>query len=202
MEKQPRLTSRQIQAQKTKRRIFNAAFDLLQEMDIDEIKIADIVKASGVCVGTFYHYYKTKWDVFYESFQLLDDYYEEKVTPNLTQPHIKDRLLYFFTQYIIYHGDEHAANYLRTIFSTTNPVFMRSLYADYGYGMLCILRETLQQAITDGQIITDESVVDIAAFFMMSFRGLIFDWCARDGSYDIYAALDYHISHLLRIYQN
>lgn len=198
---QPKLTSRQIQARRTKRRIFNAAFALLKEMDIDEIKIADILEASGVSVGTFYHYYKTKWDVFYESFQFLDNYFEEEVAPYLTQPHIKDRLLYFFTQYIVYHGDDQAISYLRVIFRTDNPVFMRSLYENYDYGMLCVLRETLQQAVKDGQIISDEPIIDIAAFFMISFRGLIFDWCARAASYDINAALDYHISHLLRIYQ-
>ena len=58
-------TKRQLQAEQTKDRLFNAAVDLLSERDFDDITIRDIVARANVSIGTFYNYYSTKMEVFY-----------------------------------------------------------------------------------------------------------------------------------------
>lgn len=199
MPKKPHLTSRQIQAQQTKEKIFNASISLLKDMDIEDIKITDIIEAAGVSPGTFYHYYATKWDVYLEAHHFLDDYYEQVVGPNLTQPYIKDRLLLFFNHYFLFHETfTNSLNFLRIVFHMGNPAFSRSLYAEYDYGMLYILRKTIQQGIDDQQLTRDESAVEIAAFLMIAFRGLVFHWCALKGSFDISTELPIYIKRLLR----
>lgn len=191
---QPKLTSRQLQAENTKRRIFNAAFDLLHKMDIQDVKISDILTAAGVSPGTFYHYFKSKWDVFYASHTFLDEYFEEEVEPLLTQPHIQERLSYFFAHYILYHSqNRNTIQYLRIILNTDNPVFRRSFYADTDYGLLHVLRGTIQQAIDEHEFSDAVSATEIAAFLMTSFRGILFDWCARDGAYNIFSKTDAYI---------
>ena len=57
-------TRRQLQAEQTKDKLFEAAVSLLAEKDFEQITIRDIVAKAHVSIGTFYNYYSTKMEVF------------------------------------------------------------------------------------------------------------------------------------------
>ena len=56
-------TRRQLQAEQTKDKLFEAAVSLLAEKDFEQITIRDIVAKAHVSIGTFYNYYSTKMDL-------------------------------------------------------------------------------------------------------------------------------------------
>lgn len=57
-------TSRQLQADKTRKHILDTAYQLICEKPVAAIRITDITKASGISTGTFYHYFPSKEDLF------------------------------------------------------------------------------------------------------------------------------------------
>ena len=65
-------TRRQLQAEQTKDKLFEAAVSLLAEKDFEQITIRDIVAKAHVSIGTFYNYYSTKMEVFYETYRVAD----------------------------------------------------------------------------------------------------------------------------------
>lgn len=71
--------NRKDQAAQTRLLVFNTALKLLEHKDFEDIKIRDIVSEAGVSIGTFYNYFSTKLDVFYETYTLADDYFAEEV---------------------------------------------------------------------------------------------------------------------------
>ena len=60
--KKQKMTSRDIQAQATKDKIYKVGIELIQKYGIDGVNVTQIAKAAGVSVGTFYHYYTSKLD--------------------------------------------------------------------------------------------------------------------------------------------
>ena len=49
--------------QKKRESLLNTAFDLFTTKGINNTSIADIVEAAGVAKGTFYLYFKDKYDI-------------------------------------------------------------------------------------------------------------------------------------------
>lgn len=69
------LTKRQIQAEKTRERIYEAGKNLFSKYGYDAVSIDDIVKAAGVARGSFYVYFLSKEDLsIYIMFDDLNDY--------------------------------------------------------------------------------------------------------------------------------
>jgi len=64
-----KLTNRQLQAIKSKNKIYNASIELLANIGFDKIGIEDICKHAGVSVGSFYTYFKSKNDILIEIFE-------------------------------------------------------------------------------------------------------------------------------------
>ena len=60
------MTKRQENALKTRQKILDAAFELLNKNEFDDLNIDDITNHCNVAKGTFYTYFKHKEDVVFE----------------------------------------------------------------------------------------------------------------------------------------
>lgn len=189
--------SRKVQAEETKLHIFNTALKLLDEIGFEKITIRDIVRAADVSIGTFYYYYASKLDVFYETYYLADQYFEETVAPLLTQKTARERILCFFEHYARYCADITSITLTSILFNSNNKCFDR--HSDMG--ILRILPEIMAYGQSSGELLRDEAPLAMSRFFMVSVRGLVYDWCIHDGSYDIHEAIRLHAGRLLRAYR-
>ncbi len=189
--------SRKDQAEDTKLLIFNAALKLLDEIGFQRVTIRDIVRAPDVSIGTFYYYYASKLDVYYETYYLADQYFEVTVAPQLTQPTAGERILCFFDHYARYCSEITSITLTSILFNSNNKCFDR----DSSMGMLRLLPKLMIYGQNSGEFVRDETAADMAHFFMVSVRGLIYDWCIHDGDYDLREAIRLHVERLLRAYK-
>ena len=67
--------ARSEQAHQTRQRLFDAAYALLQVVPFENITIRNIVELAGVSTGTFYLYFPSKLDVYYETYVIADKYF-------------------------------------------------------------------------------------------------------------------------------
>ena len=200
MEKE-RKTARALQAEETKKRIFKAATTLLENKKIESIKISDITKEANIAAGTFYLYYRTKWDVFLEAYRYVNDYFDEEVRPNLTQPHVRDRLLFFFDSYAVFNSTVQDVRFTKLLYNATNTIFNKNDFTDeHITGVLGLLNETLQKGLDDGQLKASEDVKEMTRMFMIAVRGLMFNWCCQDGDYELRPAMRWYVDNLISIY--
>ena len=76
------MTTRDIQREETKKRIYDVAFKLFDEFGYDKVKVSDIAKAANVSVGSVYYHYKNKEAIidygYYEFDQMLKEAYEKQ----------------------------------------------------------------------------------------------------------------------------
>lgn len=187
------MTNRQLQAEETKRKIFNATMTLLQTQDADDIKVMDIIEAADVSTGSFYNYYPSKKAVFAESYKLEDSYFENVVAPQLTQDSIGERLYFFFDQYAYYNSE--VANIGRLRYALLN----NNIYVDrtYEVGTLGVLRQTVQWGIERGEICSGEDMFSLCRFMIVSAHGLIDNWYTRQKGYDLRREMHSFVSKFL-----
>lgn len=178
--KQREDTLRKLKAQDTKDRLFNTAFSLLSQKSFDEISIREITRLADVSIGTFYTYFKSKQDVFYQTYSLGDRYFENTVKPHLTQTTQTQQVQYFFDQYACYNVLS-GLNLSRILYNPNNQYFNRR----EDTGMFPILLSIIQRG-QDLKEFTSEMAADyIANYMMISARGLVYNWVTADGSFDL-----------------
>lgn len=187
---------RQLQAEQTKDKLFYAATTLLSEKDYEEITIRDIIAKAEVSIGTFYHYFPTKLDVFYETFRLADQYFETVVAPALVQPTAYEQIFYFFRQYADYSCHRTNPRLIYLLYNSGNPHFNR----DSDGGMFGTLVQVIARGKHSGEICSEDSAAQIAEYLMVTLRGLVYNWITMQRSYDLSGAMHWYLQRLLKAY--
>ncbi|MCD8224605.1 MAG: TetR/AcrR family transcriptional regulator [Clostridiales bacterium] len=190
------MTSRQVQSEETKQKIFLATMRLLENRDADDIKITDIIKEAQVSVGSFYNHYSSKNDVFAESYQLEDKYFEEEVEPALIQDDVRERLLFFFNRYAFYNSEIASIGKLRYVLSC-NCIHVERPYET---GTLGVLQRVIQWGINNGQLQVDENSVHMVHFMMVSARGLIDNWYTRNKIFNLQDEMKSFVQKFIRLF--
>lgn len=189
--------TRKEQAEETKKLIFHKALELLEETPFEKITVRDIVKKANVSIGTFYHYYSTKLDVYYETYIIADEYFETVVKPEIYQlTDTREKLELFFEYYAKYNCEITDLALTQILYNSANKCFDRKS----DIGMIPILVSILQEGLEHNIIKGDKSADEIAQFLMISIRGQVYHWCTNDGNYDLKIAMKEHIEMLLKIF--
>ena len=188
---------RQLQAEQTKDRLFEAAVSLLREKDFEEITVREIVSRAEVSIGTFYKYYSTKMEVFYETYRIADQYFLDTVSPTLVQPTAHARIMAFFRAYAYYNDTLTDRKMTRLLYNPDNPFFNRS----YDHGMLDTLIHAIRFGLARGELKGEDTAEEIAAYLMIAVRGLIYHWCTTQYSYDLADRVERFVLRLLRAYE-
>ena len=189
--------TRKEQAEETKKLIFNKALELLEEKDFEKITVRDIVKKANVSIGTFYHYYSTKLDVYYETYIIADEYFETVVKTSINElTDTREKIELFFDYYARYNSEITDLTLTQILYNSANKCFDRNS----NIGMIPILTSILQEGLDANIIKSDKSAEEIAQFLMISIRGQVYHWCTNDGNYDLRESTKEHIQLLLRIF--
>lgn len=187
-------TRRAEQAIQTRKKVFDAAYELLQEMPYEQITIKDIVKRADVSTGTYYLYFSTKLDVYYQTYVKADAYFVDIVAPMLTYPTARENMLVYFDQYAIYNSEYTSLRLTKLLYNSSNTCFLRRGEP----GMLSVLREVIQKGLDSGELDDSMSAERIEIFLMDCIRGLVYNWCIRDGEFNLRKATQRHFELLYR----
>lgn len=188
-----RLTQRKIQAQKTKKTIYEAAMQLMNKKGFGNTTIAEISKKANVSVGTFYLYYKTKEDIFFELYQKADVYFKNDVAGQLTGKSALDQIIIFFSNYARYNQDQ-GVDAISQLYNTKNKLFITK-----GRYMHLLLEKIIKEGQTGQEIIADMSPQEIADYLFIMARGTVYDWCLHDGDYDLTETMTRYLKRLLPV---
>ena len=94
------MTNRQIAAMETKKKLLEAAKNIICEKGLLNTSIEEITKACGVSNGTFYTYFKRKEDIV---FALGDYMYQELYEQAMAyEAGITERLVFYMTRFAEY----------------------------------------------------------------------------------------------------
>ena len=192
-----KLTKRQVQANKTKSKIFKVANELMEKKGFTNITIEDISKKAGVSVGAFYHYYNSKDDILYEIYKMADEYFKNEVAHQLEKDNLSsvDRIVLFFKFYAKYNMERGLENDSQ-IYNTKNKLFI----AKDRY-MINLLREIIAKGQAENEIFGEMTPESITEYLFIVGRGVVFDWCLHDGDYNLEEKMEKFMRRLVVIFK-
>lgn len=188
-----KLTSRTKQADATRKRIYNTAIRLFKQYGYEQVSVSQIAKAADVGIGTFYHYYESKIELFMKIFVNVEDYFSEfkDLDFNLSAEETIQRYFYQYAKL-------NEAAGIEVVQNLANPQNRKSLDGNQDFEL--ILTSILKKYQELGKIKNNESAEEICDLFFISARGVMFDWCIKHGKYDLAEKTQFVIERLLSIY--
>ncbi len=183
---------------KTKRKIYEVAVKLFEENGVDQTSVNEIVKKAGISKGNFYIYYKSKFSLIEEYTQNLDVNYEEYFTsiPENTSASDTIHLMTRKIAQVLVKDIGH--NIIKNSYSAMLSSKIDSkIILNYDRRLPEIYKNLILRGIHEGEF---KSITDADSFtkhFMISIRGVIFDWCVCSCSFDLEKELLDHTELLL-----
>lgn len=182
------MTTRDIQREETKKRIYDVAFKLFDEFGYDKVKVSDIAKAANVSVGSVYYHYKNKEAIidygYYEFDQMLKEAYEKQ-----TFNSEREAILFLIDFQI-------KDVFLDIGLKMTTICFKNQINAENAY-LYCDERYLYQKLLENLNNIQHMNKEHAAKMMLRISRGSIYDWCCHNGSYDLVEAVHEEISIVL-----
>ncbi|WP_074593952.1 TetR/AcrR family transcriptional regulator [Bacillus cereus] len=172
------LTKRKQQALQTQNNIFLVFLNLTKKKEIENITIEDICKKANISIGTFYHYFSSKEDIYQKLFQQIEENLNEELESITQHTTIQKTILNFF---------QCIAKY------TTKLELHINLLNDFNKKIFAyepsLINKTLNTFVNQGrfekELTNDMSVEEITTYLFTVARGIILDWCLLGGEYSL-----------------
>lgn len=172
------MSKRQLQAMDTQQKIHKTALALMKKYGYDNVTIRDICEASGVATGTFYTYFKTKSDIFSSMYVEADKHFATHVAASIAPGPAVDQIIEFFIQYAKY-NEVSGLDRMKLLYNPDNKWFITK-----GRQMPEVLKTIIVMGQKNGELIDTISAEQITEWLFISARGVVYDWCLHDASYD------------------
>ncbi len=178
------MTKRQENALKTRQKILDAAYKLLNKNEFDDLSIDDITNYCNVAKGTFYTYFKHKEDIIFEICRPFFARIEEQMK-QMTNKDIIERLTYYFVEFMK-EVQRYGINLARVwIKGVTDPSKAPENYDNkkwqYDFTML---KNILNSAIQNKELKEDTPVELLSYVIISQLYGMMTIWCMSDGEFN------------------
>lgn len=193
--KNERYTARQLQAQKTKNKLYKISIELLEKQGYEKLKVEDICKKAGVSVGSFYNYFNSKNDILVEVYKHADNYFKNEVENNIKSVNILDKIVEFFDYYGNY-NDLVGIDIMKQLYNSNNKLFSQK-----GRFMQTLLESLILEGQNKNEISSHMTSKEICNYLFISARGLVYDWCLHNGAYNLKDSMHNYISLLVNIFK-
>ena len=182
------MTPRKMQAMNTRQEIFDTAIELFDKRGYERVSINDICKKAGVSTGAFYHHFRSKDQILMEEFMKIDDFYKELVNEIAGIEDSREKLQAFTAATIRALYDMGLKRLKVTYHTQIGPDKKASYLGNDRRALYSILEGLFLEGQEKGQIRKDVSADALARLAIHSYRGIIYDWCLANGSFDMIEA--------------
>ena len=177
-------SKRRIQAEETRDRIYKSAINLMKTRGYENFTVSEVCRDAGVSVGSFYSYFVTKYDILVEIFKKADDYFRDVVEAHLMKGNGLEEIILYFRYYGTYVNIT-GTDLQKQLFSPKSRI-----YATKGRYMVELLRKVIARGQEIGDITNDMTTDEILELLLITARGVSFDWCVKDGEYDVISRIE------------
>lgn len=183
-------SKRRIQAEETRDRIYKSAIYLMKTKGYENFTVSEVCRDAGVSVGSFYSYFVSKNDILVEIFRKADDYFKDTVEEKLLKGNGLEEIILYFRYYGTYVSIT-GKDLQKQLFSPKSK-----MYATSGRYMIDLLRRVVLRGQEIGDVTTGMTTDEIVEFLLIAARGVSFDWCVKEGGYDVIAQTEDYIRKL------
>ncbi len=183
---------------KTKKNIYDVAVKLFEENGFDKTSVNEIVKKAGISKGCFYVHYQSKFSLIEEYTQNLDIDYEQYFS------HIPENISAYAALLLVTQKtaqvlvNDIGYNIIKNCYAAMLSTKIDSdLVLRYTRSLPLIYKKIILQGVLAGEFKSTTDADSFTKHFMISIRGIIFDWCVCSCNYDLQKELLDHTELLL-----
>ncbi|MEA4972716.1 MAG: TetR/AcrR family transcriptional regulator [Candidatus Metalachnospira sp.] len=174
----------------TKKRLYESAEKLFQQYDYKDVNIEAITEAAGVTKGTFYVHFDSKDALYITLFstyvERLDMNYKAFLDNLPADLSTADTILAFAGDIADLMVDKVGYDNLRTVYTLQlTSIVSTEAIKGYGRNLYKMFSDILDQGIQKGEFKTSLPLDILTKHFVMSIRGLTYEWCIRYPSFDL-----------------
>lgn len=189
-----KMTNRAKQALETKKKIYKTGIQLFKKDGYQNVGVEQIAKSAGVSIGTFYHYYQSKMQLFTEIFIHAEDYFEEFQDLDLKEQNPYELFQRYFYQYACL-NESAGLEFAQQLTSYENRKFLED-NRDFEQKVTEMIQFYQEQGVIDKEE-TAESICDT---FFITARGVLFDWSIKNGAYILTEKMEHVMGRVLKAY--
>jgi AcrR family transcriptional regulator len=183
-------SKRKLQAVETKKKIFEAARQLVMEHGIENVSVDAIVKAAEISKGAFYVHFESK-DVLAAA--LVNDYtniadmnYKSFLTTISDHKSVLDILVLLAEKISDFIHFNIGYENIRVLYKAHLSKTIDTAYAmSYNRELYKLFTEVLERGVRQGEIREDIPVDSLAKHLILAIRGITFEWCIRYPAFDL-----------------
>jgi len=198
-EKNP-VNKRKLQANATREKIYKTAFDLITNLGFDNVSVDQICEESGVAKGSFYHHFRSKDDIVIETYKNVDRDYTEEIMNLPGDIGCVERIIVtvkFQARYAKMKGVSFVKQIYKSQLDTGTQFFISEERPFFK-----LIQETIETGQENGELRADIASDVMTRLVLSISRGITYDWCLRDGSYDIEEIMEHFFRSLLPAFQS
>lgn len=178
------MNKRQENALKTRQKILDATFELLNKNEFDDLNIDDITNHCNVAKGTFYTYFKHKEDVVFEICRPFFAQIETNMQ-KMKNKNIVERLTYYFEEFMK-EVQRYGINICRVWFKgVIDPNKAPENYDNkkwqYDFEML---KNILNSAVQNKELKENTPTELLAHLIISQLYGMMTVWCMSDNEFN------------------
>ena len=170
----------------TQQIIFDTALALMSDKGFQGTTVREICARAGIPIGTFYNCYKSKVDILKRIYDEGDEYICNSISreaEGLSAP----EQLYVFAENYARLNEQTGIDVLRVLFYPTNAWFSMNR------PMQVFARKVVDSGQRCGSIRDDLTAEEIVDDLFDILRGVCYNWCVCDGSFDLKTRIKAHM---------
>lgn len=181
-----KISSKKLKGMETKNKIYNSALELFKTHGIDNVSVNSIVEMAGISKGAFYVHYDSKLALLKEYIDSLDLNYEEYYE-SISKDMSPSSMIVLMTKKTI---DVLVNNIGYSLIKNVyQALFLQEFNTDnilnYNRSLPEIYKKIILRGIDEGEFKASVDADNIASQFVMSIRGMTFEWCIRSSEFDL-----------------
>lgn len=184
-------TKRSLDAQETKKTIFDTAIRLFSKYGYDRVTVDDITKRAKVSKGTFYIYFPSKDAVLVEQFRQIDDHYLQVFRDIVPEDSTACQKLAALIQAMCeYCSDVCGLNVMKVVYMNQIGLGKKEkLLPNHKEArpFYILITSIVRQGCEAGEFKKIAAQEDLVEMIARNLRGIIYDWCMYDGAEDLKA---------------
>jgi AcrR family transcriptional regulator len=170
--------------------LFDIALELFDRKGYEKVSINDICKAAGVSTGAFYHHFKSKDQILAEEFKKTDDFYRELLEELAGMGDYTEKLRAFGVSTMKHIAGMGLARLKVTYHTQIGPDKKAPFLGNESRALYTIMEALYREGQKEGVLRDDMPSEELARLAIHCYRGIIYDWCLANGSFDMVEAAD------------
>lgn len=181
-----KMTKRAMQAQETKQKIYRCGTELFRKHGYQNVSVEQIAQAAGVGIGTLYHYYPSKAELYGEMFIRADDFFCAFEDEAVLEKPAAQVLMDYFRQYARL-NEGMGVEYVQLLVAPKNREVFQG-----NQNFELILERLIEGYQRRGAVSTARTPARWRSYLMICARGVVFDWPIHNGpDYDLTAQMEF-----------